>query len=275
MNTKPDPMRVISLTSIPKRFGGLGPTLESLLAQGADEVRLYVPATYDRFPEWDGRLPKVPTGVNICRTDRDLGPATKILPAARDLRGQAAQILFCDDDCIVAPGWANRLFSIQAQRPNEAVAVYVRPAEGYVANPVKAPGRRAWQLPIRYALAYRASRLAHKLFGTPVGRRRPFVVPGYGEVFFGVGGVVVRPDFFDDIAFDIPDVARPVDDVWLSANLARRGIHIYCPWMAALPDASDMASQDALLDAEFLGKKRQELNKAAAQVCQQKFGVWP
>jgi hypothetical protein len=44
--------------------------------------------------------------------------------------------------------------------------------------------------------------------------------------------------------------------------------------MAALPVSSEMASQDALLDAEFLGKKRQELNRAAAQVCQQKFGIW-
>jgi hypothetical protein len=100
------------------------------------------------------------------------------------------------------------------------------------------------------------------------------VVPGYGDIFFGAAGVVVRPEFFDDLAYDIPAEAWAVDDVWLSANLARRGIAIYCPWMAALPVSSEMASQDALLDAEFLGKKRQELNRAAAQVCQQKFGIW-
>lgn len=268
-------MRVISLTSIPSRFKGLEPTLLSLLRQGADEVRLYIPQAYRRFPDWDGTLPLVPNGVTICRTGQDLGPATKVLPAARELRGSGAQILFCDDDCICDDGWAKKLFDIQDKRPGEAIAVYVRPAEGYVPNEVNNGGMpRAKQLPIQYDIPYRLSRLMSKVFKTKTFKRRPFVVPGYGEIFFGVAGVVVRPEFFDDIAFDIPEEAWAVDDVWLSANLARQGIRIYCPWMMALPDATGMATQDALLDAEFLGKKRQELNKAAAKVCQQKFGVW-
>jgi hypothetical protein len=268
-------MKVISLTSIPSRFKGLDTTLRSLLLQGADEVLLYLPYAYRRFPDWDGSLPQVPQGVTICRTEADYGPATKILPACRDLRGTPAQILFCDDDCVCEEGWGQRLFRIQARRSDQAVAVYVRPAEGYV--PHRVPGARtprAWQLPIEYNLPYRFSRLLFKTIGTQPLRRRPFVVPGYGDIFFGAAGVVVRPEFFDDLAYDIPAEAWAVDDVWLSANLARRGIAIYCPWMAALPVSSEMASQDALLDAEFLGKKRQELNRAAAQVCQQKFGIW-
>lgn len=268
-------MNVISLTSIPSRFKGLEPTLQSLLRQGADEVRLYLPYAYRRFPDWDGSLPDVPQGVTICRSDEDYGPATKILPACRDLRGSSAQILFCDDDCICEPGWAQRLFRIQGRRSNQAVAVYVRPAEGYVPNKVQLARRpRAWQLPIEYDVPYRFSRLLFKTIGTKPFRRRPFVIPGYGEIFFGAAGVVVRPEFFDDLAYDIPPEAWAVDDVWLSGNLARLGIEIYCPWMAALPGSSEMAAQDALLDAEFLGKKRQELNRAAARICQQKFGVW-
>lgn len=268
-------MRVISLTSIPSRFKGLEPTLLSLLRQGADEVRLYIPRAYQRFPDWDGTLPVVPSGVTICRTRHDLGPATKVLPAARQLRGSGAQILFCDDDCICDEGWAKKLFDIQARRPSEAVAVCVRPAEGYVPNKVGNGGmRQAKQIPIEYDIPYRFSRLLFKIFNTKTFKRRPFVVPGYGDILFGAAGVVVRPEFFDDVAFDIPAEAWAVDDVWLSANLARLGIRIYCPWMLALPSATEMAAQDALLDAEFLGKKRQELNKAAARVCQQKFGIW-
>lgn len=267
-------MRIISLTAIPPRFAELGRTLESLVAQGADEVRLYLPERYNRFPDWDGSAPRVPAGVRVCRTDRDLGPATKILPAARDLRGQDAQILFCDDDCLVDPGWARRLFDIQSRRSEEAVAVYVRPAQGYVPNSVSAPGRRAWQLPIRYDVPFRASRLLHKLFGTQVLRRRPFVVSGYGEIFFGVGGVVVRPEFFDDVAFDIPEVARPVDDVWLSAMLARQGVRIYCPWMAALPSAVESSEVASLINSTFEGLGRQDLKRAAARYCQEAFGVW-
>ena len=254
---------------------GLEPTLLSLLRQGADEVRLYIPYHYQRFPDWDGCLPSVPAGVTIYRSDKDYGPATKILPACRDLRGSGAQILFCDDDCICDEGWAETLFRIQGVRQAEAVAGYVRGAEGYVPNKTQARRwKRAWELPIRYAVAYRFSRLLYKLFGTRTFKRRPFVVPGYGEILFGAAGAVVRPEFFDDVAYDIPAAAWPVDDIWLSANLARRGIKIYCPWMVALPDSSATSVEDALVDNEFLGMKRQELNRAAARICQQIFGVW-
>ena len=265
-------MKVISLTAIPSRFARLGPTLDSLAAQGADEVRLHIPRAYRRFPDWDGGLPSVPAGVQIIRCDTDLGPATKILPAARDLRGQDARILFCDDDCIVPRGWADRLFALQARRPDQAVAVYVRPS--YLPDTVLPAGRQAWQVPIRYDLPYRASRLANKLMGTPVAHRRPFWMSGYGDVFFGAGGVVVRPDFFDDVAFDIPDIAWPVDDIWLSAMLARRGIRIHCPWRAALPKSQESSEQDALLSTVFQGRDRQQLNRAAAKHCRDHFGVW-
>jgi hypothetical protein len=265
-------MKIISLTTIPSRFSGLGPTLDALLAQGADEIRLYIPAAYRRFSDWDGRVPVVPEQVSIVRCGRDLGPATKILPACRDFRGQDAQILFCDDDCIVPRGWAARLFDIQAKRRNQAVAVYVRPS--YLARTTPPGGRQAWQVPISYDLPYRASRLAHKLFGTQTAYRRPFLVPGYEEVFFGVGGVVVRPDFFDDVAYDIPDIAWPVDDIWLSAMLARKKIPIYCPFRAALPKTQNNLDQDSLLNATFLGKDRQELNRAASEYCRDTFGIW-
>lgn len=267
-------MRIISLTSIPPRFHGLAPTLASLRDQGADEVRLYIPQRYRRFPDWDGTLPPAIDGVSVMRVEEDLGPATKILPACRDLWETDAQILFCDDDCKVPRGWAKRLFDIQARRRDEAVAVYVRPAQGYVPNPVAARGRRAWQLPIRFDIPYRASRLAARLFGTRTLARRPFVIPGYGEIFFGAGGVVVRPDFFDDLAWDIPEIAWLVDDIWISANLARKGIEIYCPWMAALPRPTESAAQDALVDMTVESLDRQALNRAAARHCQNAFGIW-
>lgn len=267
-------MRVISLTSIPSRFAYLGPTLECLAGQGADEVRLYIPLRYGRFPDWDGILPDVPNGVHVMRCGDDLGPATKILPACRDLQGQDAQILFCDDDCVVPKGWAKRLFDLQTRRPEEAIAVYVRPVESYISNSVQAKGRRAWQLPIEYDVPFRASRLLSKIFGTRTLLRRPFVIPGYGEILFGVGGVVIRPEFFDDRAYDIPDIARPVDDVWLSANLARNGVAIYCPWLFAQPYAQESSRIDALVDLTIQSRTRFELNCVAARHCKEMFGIW-
>jgi hypothetical protein len=267
--------RIISITSIPPRFSKLQLTLVSLLGQGADEVRLYIPATYRRFASWDGGLPEVPNGINLHRCNNDYGPATKILPACKDLRGQDVQILFCDDDGSFAPGWANKLFTLQAQRHSEAVVGYARPAQGYVPNPVTLLNEpRLHEIPIRRDLQFRFGRLMYKIFGTPSPWRRPIGRSGYGEVFFGVGGAVVRPEFFDEVAYDIPNEAWAVDDVWLSAQLARRGIPIYCPRRHPMPREADYASLVALADLKLEAGSRQDLNRLAAAYCQKRFGVW-
>ncbi|MFK5892035.1 MAG: glycosyltransferase family 2 protein, partial [Pseudomonadota bacterium] len=100
------------------------------------------------------------------------------------------------------------------------------------------------------------------------------IVSGYVDVFFGVSGVVVKPDFFDKEAFNIPDDAWTVDDVWLSAQLARNNIPIYCPWRFPCPRSSEAENQDSLLDLEFQGNSRQESNRKAAEYCQNKYDIW-
>ena len=102
--------KIISLTSIPPRFKGLKSVLNSLASNMVDEIRLYIPLKYHRFPDWDGLLPETPRSVKIFRCPVDYGPATKVLPACKDLRGQEVQIFFCDDDLICKPGWIDNLF---------------------------------------------------------------------------------------------------------------------------------------------------------------------
>jgi hypothetical protein len=268
-------MKVISLTSIPPRFPYLEATLSSLLQQGADEVRLYIPEAYRRFPEWDGALPMVPNGVRISRCDEDYGPATKILPACRDLAGQDAQILFCDDDGVFASKWASRLYKLQSLRPHEAVASYVRPVQGYLKHHVTSRNQpQAWQLPIAWDLPYRFGRLMFKFLRTPAPWHRPFARAGYGDIFFGVGGVVVRPSFFDDVSFDVPTQAWAVDDIWLSAQLARRDIPVYCPFRHPMPRALAHAHASSLFDMTVDGQGRQMLNRSAAEYCRDRFQIW-
>nr|MDJ0827496.1 glycosyltransferase family A protein [Rhodobacter sp.] len=115
-------MLVITLSSVPPRFGKIGATLESLAGQGAEKVLLYIPETYRRFPDWDGTLPKVPEGVEIRRLDEDFGPATKVLGAAREFRRQDVDLLFCDDDQRYGPGWAQTFLDLKARHPGAVIA---------------------------------------------------------------------------------------------------------------------------------------------------------
>ena len=269
-------MRIISLSSIPPRFPYLIPTLESLLLQNTvDEVRLYIPKTYKRFPEYSGELPNVPEGITICNIENDFGPATKILPAIKDFQGKDVQILFCDDDLIYHQNWAKKLFDIQEVRKNEAIATYGRNISGNLVGISHLPKQpNAKSIRIEWDLPYRIKRLFHKILKTPHPLLRPIIKSGYVDMLFGVGGVVVKPSFFDDEAFNIPDEAWSVDDVWLSAQLARQNISIYCPWRLPFPQPGTQANINSLLESDFMGFERQESNRRAALYCQKKYGIW-
>ncbi len=103
-------MYAVTLTSIPPRFAGLDPVLRSLLSQDPAPVRviLSLPRAYRRFPG-PVTLPDLPKGVEILWSTDDLGPATKVIPAARHLRGKVERLIYCDDDWIYGQGWARAL----------------------------------------------------------------------------------------------------------------------------------------------------------------------
>lgn len=107
-------MYTISLTSIPPRFDRLGPVLSHLLAQdpAPDRVILALPREFRRFP---GAVvpPALPRGVDIIWSDRDYGPATKAIVAARALAGSGSgsKLIYCDDDWLYPAGWAAALMS--------------------------------------------------------------------------------------------------------------------------------------------------------------------
>jgi len=114
-------MTIISLTSIPPRFDGLGPVLESLLAQGADAVVLALPQRFRRF---DGVFapPAVPRGVEVIVAEEDFGPACKLLPAQTAFGDET--IVICDDDCLYQPGWLAALVADHNGRNAVAGSVF-------------------------------------------------------------------------------------------------------------------------------------------------------
>jgi len=273
-------MTLITLSSIPPRFGHIGPTLESLVAQaGVDGVELYVPHSYRRFPDWDGTLPALPAGVTLHRCKTDYGPATKVLCAAQRYRGQDLRLLFCDDDRDYRPGWAAGLLACADRHPDRAVALAGWDIAGLAtrssfATPRHRRRSRTWDM------AYRAARLKQVLSGqarTPLSRKPPrriIAQAGFADVFEGYGGVVVRPDFFDDLVFDIPAQAFHVDDVWLSGALARSGIGIWLTADQYEPKTTEADRHEALYRHRVAEQGRIELDAAAITLMRTRWNIW-
>lgn len=228
-------------------------------------------------------LPDLPEGVALRLTDEDFGPATKVLPAARDRRGQAVEILFCDDDHIYGRHWAAGLLAARARQPQAAVAA--------AATTLAAMGR-PWEAPgllprAKMAPPYTQQRLFRLRRGLLAlrhgGRGRiPLMAPfrtvdraGYADFFEGYGGVALAPDMLDDAAFDIPPVLWSVDDVWLSGHLARRGIPIWTePGLHRARAQHRMSRTEPLYAAIIQGTGRRDANRACIDHFRQVYGIW-
>ncbi|WP_185968579.1 glycosyltransferase family 2 protein [Paracoccus sp. M683] len=263
---------IITLTAIPPRFGELTQTLRALLEQSlpADDIRLHIPRAYARFPDWDGGLPEVPQGVTIFRSDTDDGPASKVLPALRDLAGQSVDILFCDDDKLYDRDWHRRFKAERARRPGEAI---VEAGENLPdIDPASRPAARLPRARRRgKGLGYRLGRLL------TAGLWRPgnYAASGYVDMLSGWGGVMVRPEFFDAAVFDIPARLRSVDDPWLSGHLERMGVPIWLMAGAAKQRERDGTADTSLVRGTHMGQDRIAADLAAIDHFRDSYGIWP
>jgi len=273
---------IVTLSAVPPRFSRIGQTLDSLVAQsGVDRILLYIPKTYRRFPEWDGHLPDVPDGVEIRQIDEDYGPATKILCAARDFRGQDVDLLFCDDDHVYAPGWARRFLAHKARHPGCVIAEAGwqsgEYAEGGGARDRRPRAVRRWRITdLGFQLRYlwqdlRAGADRHRL---PAPARRVFKRSGYVDVFEGYAGVLVRPEHFDDAFYDIPPILWGVDDVWLSGMITLRGVPIWLEANVLDPRDSAAETHAPLAKSVVDGADRKTANRKGVDYFRETHGIW-
>lgn len=269
---------VVTLSSIPPRFGKIGPVLESLAAQRVDRVCLYVPHAYRRFPDWDGALPQVPDGIEIRRCAEDLGPATKVLPAAQEFAGQDVDILFADDDHIYAPGWAQRFLLAKAQRPGAVIAQGGWQAADFAtssaARDLQPRALRRWRstdLEFQLRYLWQDLRQGRGQSGPP---RRTFKRSGYVDVFEGYAGVLVRPEMFDAEFYTIPPVLWGVDDVWLSGMLTLRGVPIWLEGGVYDPRQAEAERHAPLAKSVIDGADRRNANRLGVEHFQKTHGIW-
>lgn len=277
-------MYVITLSAIPTRFASMIPTLELLVAQRPkpEAVILYVPQSFTRFPDWNGKLPDVPKGVEIRRVAADQGPATKVLPALKEFAGQDMNILFCDDDIYYRQGWARGFLRASSRKPGCAIALAGQQVGKFHDEAVSSAwmprAARQWVITdVEYHLRNRIER-AHAARGKArfhrVGRRI-YLRGGYSDILQGYAGVMVRPEQFAPEVFDVPDEARHVDDIWLSGMLAKAGTPIWTPGLMREPDVR-LSGHDAdalhQTDVDGLGRKAQ--NARAIEYLREHHGVW-
>lgn len=276
-------MLIISLSSIPPRFPKIGETLGCLLNQTvkADRILLHIPQSYRRFPDWDGTLPQVPDGVDVVRVDKDYGPATKVLPAARAFRGQDVDILFCDDDRIYPRDWAAVFVAARRDHPDACIATVAREASelfpsAQIRDHHPRAIQRAWITDIPFLLRYGVFEVKNRIWGGAEKPSRKVVgTPGYTDLFMGLGGVMVRPEHFDDVAYDIPGSHWMVDDIWLSGMLARGGVPIWTPADVMQPNLARAHFESGLVDSQIGGLDRDTADRACYDYLRETYGIWP
>lgn len=218
---------VIALTTVPSRIGSIRPVLRSLLDQTmpAGEIRLHVPHRSVRqqadyhAPSWlRGATP-----VRVLRSDRDWGPASRLIPSLQN-KPSTGPILTLDDDMVYPPDLVETFLAWHRWRPKAALAY------------------RGWRIP-----ESRLWRDSVTVYGTRLH------APRRVDVITGTWGVLVEPTFFDDAVTDYdayPPDAFYVDDIWFSGHLARRGVERLVIPARLPPLPTRWAERDSLIGTD-------------------------
>lgn len=233
----PQPRYAISLTSIPPRYPRLGPVLSSLLSQrpAPERVILALPRRHARFAP--AVLPTLPEGVTLLRVATDEGPATKALPAARALSGHLDRLIYCDDDWIMPEGWAAALLAASDE-------AHAAAASGFGLERLKRQAPRP-------------------------------SAPDLTGIAQGFAGVCIRPEWLAGPGCTPPPAAWPVDDLWLSAQLARQGIGIRLAAEARAGMWLAYEDAHALQHATIGEQGRAAANRACLDSITARYGLWP
>jgi hypothetical protein len=262
---------IVTLSTIPPRFNHIGKTLVSILKQrlAPEQVILYIPERYRRFPEWTGGLPSVPEGVVIRRIAEDFGPASKVLPAVREFAGQDIDILFCDDDVIYDAAWSQRFAAVRKTMSDVCIA-----EAGKDLPDIEIGSRPLDRLPRFGSDIHNWRFRLSSIWKHRQRRASKYSSSGYCDVFLGVSGVMVKPAFFSQPAFEIPNVLWMVDDYWLSGHFETNGIPI---WLNAdAPRRADRPTRRvaALLNTVHEDHDRHAANDACVEYYRRTYGIW-
>jgi hypothetical protein len=201
------------------------PALKSIMDQTMPPRRIYL--AVPPFSIREQKAYSIPEAlyncpaVQIIEAEKDWGPATKLIPALTHPEIRPDDSILVIDDDQICPARFLETFRQYAQKlPDTALSL------------------RGWTMP--RSLRWKDCR---HFKGTSISR------PTSAEVINGCGGILVKPKFFTDDFFDYDTAPRQaffVDDIWISGNLAKRGIPRYVVpfngYYAYLPSLSTLFS---------------------------------
>jgi hypothetical protein len=187
------------------------------------------------------------------------------LPAVQAFAGKDVRIIYCDDDELYAPHWAETLVAGSDQYPGECVAV----SGQFVAT----LDHEVFVRSLRYKLL---NVLTLDGFRHYYRRRHRPKRPGLGPVDIcqGFGGVLVRPHFFGPEVYKIPDILWTVDDIWLSGHLASRGIPIRRVSDKKLCRKSELASVHDLTSYTYKQHDRIAVDHMCVEYYRKNYSIW-
>ena len=263
---------IVSLTAIPPRFPYLDGVLQGLLRQTLrpEAILLNIPESYRRTSFNPVTPPPVPAGVTLNRVPQDYGPATKILPTLEMYRDQDVLLFFCDDDKVYDPQALERFVAAAMARPD--CVIVEEGSDIHECTDVDFRGALQPRYPRRKKdLLYRIRRA----FSLGRWKSRKATGSGYADILEGWGGVMVRPSFFGDEVFDIPDPLWMVDDIWLSGHVTARGVPIWLEYGGPRVGAVRNEVKRAALRTQVVdGMDRPALNAACVRYYQDRYGIW-
>jgi hypothetical protein len=257
---------VVSLTSIPARFSSLGGLMDMFQAQTLppDAVKLYIPKEYDLRKFGKPNLKTIPDDFDVQVCDQDYGPATKILPAAKQHMGQEIALIYCDDDRNYDQDMIKRLMSIFDGKSRTAAA-------NEVVKVSRALFKERYETRKTFYKTLRALSLG---LWDPKnqGKLANFFIAA------GMGGVAIKPEWLNEEAFDIPTMFRPVDDVWLSGHLTANNVTIKRSGEQRSGERTvneqDITLIDPLTTYEHDGMDRASADAACVRYFQKHKNIW-
>lgn len=198
---------IISFTTTPERIHGIRPMLNSILDQDWGNVPICLNLSGDRFrarelPTYLERL----TSIKINWFDKDLGPASKLLPTLENL-DRDKLVIVVDDDQVYPRQLIKSYMNYSKRISNAAMTL------------------QGWAVP--KDLAHKNRKVVMGAYARLFDLSRRIDAPKKVNVLQGSSSYAVRPRFFSKELFQFdnaPVEAFYADDIWISGHLAKQKV---------------------------------------------------